>query len=66
MTEITLNGRPLQTAATNLASLAAELSPAPQTLLLELNEEAVPPSQWDHTPLKTGDTVEVLRVSAGG
>jgi len=46
--------------------LADELSPAPQTLLIEHNNIALHRSQWAEVTLQANDRVEVLRVSAGG
>lgn len=66
MISIKLNGRPHSTSATTLAELAAELSPAPQTLLFEWNREAVSMAQWESARLAESDAVEVLRISAGG
>jgi thiamine biosynthesis protein ThiS len=56
----------METSAATLAELAAELSPAPQTLLIEHNAQALLRSQWETTPIQEGDVLEILRVSAGG
>lgn len=66
MMEVILNGTPHKTPALTVADLARELSPAPQCLLFELNEVALCPSDWENCPLKPGDKLEVLKVSAGG
>jgi thiamine biosynthesis protein ThiS len=64
--EILLNGRSHQTGATTIAELAGELSPAPQTLLIEHNHIALHRSEWQTVNLQPNDRVEVLQVSAGG
>jgi len=63
---ILLNGKPHQTNAGTIVDLADELSPAPQTLLIEHNQIALHRSQWAEVTLQANDRVEVLRVSAGG
>ncbi len=54
------------TPAGTVAALAAELDPAPQTLLIEHNGEALLRNEWDARPLADGDRLEVLKVAAGG
>ncbi len=64
--DILLNGKPHQTTAGTIAELANEISPAPQTLLMEHNQIALHRSQWTEAVLQSNDRVEVLQVSAGG
>ena len=64
--EISVNGRPHRTEAKTIADLAKELSPAPQTLLIEHNQIALHRSQWNDVKLQASDRLEILRVSAGG
>lgn len=64
--QIFLNGKPHPTTAKTITELAKELSPAPQTLLIEHNQIALHRSQWPETSLKENDRLEVLQVSAGG
>jgi len=63
---IRLNGTERQTQAGTVASLLEELGMPRQTVLVELNGEALGRDQWAGAPLREGDEVEVLRVSAGG
>lgn len=63
---ITLNGDSYTTAATSIQALAIELTPAPETLLIEHNSLALHRSEWPGTPLQEGDRIELLRVAAGG
>jgi thiamine biosynthesis protein ThiS len=63
---IRLNGTERETAAGTIASLLDELGLPRQTVLVELNGEALGREQWEGAPLRDGDAVEVLRVAAGG
>ena len=63
---IVLNGDTLDTASATVQALAAELTPAPETLLIEHNGIALHRSDWSLTALQEGDRIEVLRVAAGG
>ena len=63
---IRLNGTERQTEAGTIASLLEELGLPRQTVLVELNGEALGREQWEAAPLRDGDAVEVLRVAAGG
>ncbi len=38
----------------------------PRSVVVELNGEAVPPSEFAERQLKTGDTMEIVNVVAGG
>ena len=42
------------------------LSLPPQCVVVELNGDAVAPSEFDGKPLKDGDHLEIVRVVAGG
>lgn len=63
---ILVNGKPHETAAQEVESLARELTPAPETLLIEHNGVALYRSAWPETLLQEGDRIEILRVAAGG
>lgn len=63
---ITLNGEAYQTTATHIEALARELTPAPETLLIEHNGSALFRSAWPETLLNESDRIEILRVAAGG
>ena len=64
--KIRLNGAGRETAAGTVAALLEELELPRQTVLVELNGEAMPRAEWSGAGLKDGDVVEVLRVAAGG
>jgi sulfur carrier protein len=54
-------------AATLGALLAArELAPETRGVAVALNGRVVPRSDWATTPLRNGDTVEIVRAMQGG
>ena len=63
---IRLNGTERETEAGTISSLLEELGLPRQTVLVELNGEALRREEWGAAPLRDGDAVEVLRVAAGG
>lgn len=63
---ILLNGDSYETNCATALALATELTPAPETLLIEHNGVALHRSEWNATVLTEGDRIEVLRVAAGG
>jgi sulfur carrier protein len=64
---IRLNGNPRPIAeGTALPALLANLGFAGQPVLVELNGEAVLPSEYPATQLKAGDVIELVRIVAGG
>ena len=65
MMTVTLNGTPTETSATTVAELVTELSFVRGTVLVELNGTALRPDEWSRE-LATGDSVELLRIVAGG
>lgn len=38
----------------------------PRSVVVELNGEAVPPSEFERRALRAGDRIEIVRVVAGG
>ncbi len=63
---IRLNGSERETGAETIAGLLEELQLPRQTVLVERNGEALRREQWEGEMLREGDSVEVLRVAAGG
>ncbi len=63
---IRLNGSERETGAETIAGLLDELQLPRQTVLVERNGEALRREQWEGEMLREGDSVEVLRVAAGG
>lgn len=52
--------------APNVADLVASLGLHPNMALVELNGRALFRHEWGETPLQEGDSLEVIRVVAGG
>jgi sulfur carrier protein len=64
---VSLNGEPADArGAANIAQLIDRYEIAPQTVLVEHNGLALHRREWDSRPLTDGDTIEVVRVVAGG
>ncbi len=63
---IRLNGADHETEAGTIAKLLGDLGLPCQTVLVEHNGVAPRREEWDQTPLREGDALEVLRVAAGG
>ncbi len=66
--KISLNGEEHQLADTSstVPELIAELKLPPETLLIEHNGLALHRSEWNGRELSDGDTVELVRLTAGG
>ena len=50
----------------DIAELVRELQLTPATVLIEHNGTALRRDEWAHSRLKNNDTIEVLRIVAGG
>jgi sulfur carrier protein len=68
MMTIRLNGETEQLSVGTIAELVAEKSdmPAGRGLAVALNGTLVRRADWASTPLKAGDTVEIVRAMQGG
>ena len=66
MKRIHVNGTARESAAEDVAGLAAELALVKGTVLIEHNGTALRPEEWSATPLGEGDRIECLRIVAGG
>jgi thiamine biosynthesis protein ThiS len=64
--KIRLNGAGRETSAETIAKFLEELRLPRQTILVECNGQPVSRDQWQAAPLRDGDSLEILRVSAGG
>ncbi|MGC3991532.1 MAG: sulfur carrier protein ThiS [Chthoniobacteraceae bacterium] len=64
--KIQLNGAAHDTAAKNIAELIAELGLPGKAILVEHNLRALHPREWAETPLSDGNSIEILKVVAGG
>jgi len=63
---ITVNGQSREAAAHDIAALVAELGLAKGAVLIEHNGTALRPAEWAERTLNDGDTIEMLRLAAGG
>jgi thiamine biosynthesis protein ThiS len=64
---VILNGESRYVAGlTTIAALVRELNLVPATLLIEHNGLALHREEWNSRPLREGDTIEFIRVVAGG
>jgi len=67
MIEITANGETFSLKpATSLQDFLAERGQAPERVVVERNGEALPPSEARSATLADGDTLEIVRIVAGG
>jgi thiamine biosynthesis protein ThiS len=64
--KIRLNGAEKETASGTVAHLLSELDLPRQTVLVEYNGLALRREEWDAAPLREGDSIELLQISAGG
>ncbi|MFV0414961.1 MAG: sulfur carrier protein ThiS [Chthoniobacterales bacterium] len=51
---------------TDIPELLKKLSLPPETVLIEHNQTALLRSEWTEVKLQDGDSIEILRVAAGG
>lgn len=65
---IRVNGRTEPLRAPTLAALLAakDVDPAARGIAVALNGAVVPRGEWAATPLRVGDTVEIVRALRGG
>jgi thiamine biosynthesis protein ThiS len=65
--QVRVNGeeRPVAEGLT-VAGLLAQLEIDTRGVAVERNAEVVPSAAWDSTPLREGDTLEVVRFVGGG
>ncbi len=65
---IQLNGNAFEIDAETMtvAQLVAQLSPNGPPLLIERNGKAVLVSEFENEPVEDGDTIEAIRMVAGG
>ena len=61
------NGRPLEVRLpSTLEQFLVAQGQLPRSVVVELNGEAVAPSEFASKPLKAGDRLEIVRIVAGG
>ncbi|WP_173932584.1 sulfur carrier protein ThiS [Chelativorans sp. Marseille-P2723] len=64
--KLIVNGRPLETVATDLAGLLGELGYEGNWYATALNSEFVPREERKRTELREGDRIEILTPRQGG
>jgi sulfur carrier protein len=64
--QVTVNGESQSINADNVAKLVNSLDLPPETVLIERNGVALLRSEWSQTPVADGDSIEILKVAAGG
>ena len=64
---LTINGDDREfSSIPTLAALLQQLEMKPDRVAVELNRELVPRGQWDATPLRDGDKLEIVHFVGGG
>ncbi|APG27890.1 thiamine biosynthesis protein ThiS [Syntrophotalea acetylenivorans] len=66
MITLTVNGRPQSCSAANIHELLQELQLACSQVAVELNRNIVPRDNFEQTPLRDGDELEIVRFVGGG
>ncbi|WDP90527.1 MAG: sulfur carrier protein ThiS [Desulfobacter sp.] len=64
--KITLNGSVVETDQTDLLALVHERGVDPSSLVIEHNLSVIKQDNWPLTPLREGDTIELLNFVGGG
>ncbi len=64
--QLTINGETKQTDAGTVRELLVSLELHKQAVAVEVNREVVPKKLHESTPLKDGDTVELVTLVGGG
>jgi sulfur carrier protein len=64
---VTANGQEVALPAPcNLEAFLTSQGLPPRTVVVELNGEAIPPSEFVSTTIHPGDRIEMVRIVAGG
>jgi sulfur carrier protein len=63
---ITVNGKPVEAAATDLSALLLELGIRGERMAVERNLELVPRRLWPQTRIEAGDRIEIVHLVGGG
>lgn len=63
---ITVNNKPVETQAQNLAELAAELSLPLKGVAMAVSNHMIPRPSWESTPLEEGANVTIIQAACGG
>ena len=63
---LTVNGERQEVAATTVKDVLGELDYEGDFLVVAVNHDVVKRTQWDDTPLRDGDRVEIVSPRQGG
>ena len=63
---VTVNGEQREIASASVDALLGELEYEGTHFAIALNFDVLPRSQWAHTPLKSGDEIEIITPRQGG
>lgn len=61
-----VNNKPMTTQATNLSSLAAELTLPEKGVAVAVEGRMVPRTHWEQTPLSEGNHIVIIKAACGG
>jgi thiamine biosynthesis protein ThiS len=64
--KLMINGGEREVAAGSLPELVSELQLPPASILIEHNGAALRRDEWAAAELHAGDTIEIVRIVAGG
>ena len=65
--QLIANGKPVESnLPCSIESFLIEQKLLPRSVVVELNGEAVAPSEFSHRQLQAGDRLEIVRIVAGG
>lgn len=64
--QIVLNGADHHTQAQTLAELVVELGLAGKRIAIEMDQQLIPKSRHEHTPLTDGVRLEIVHAVGGG
>lgn len=64
--QLTINGKPHQVDAQTVRDLLKAMGLDKQAVAVEVNRQVVPKRLHDQTPLKDGDTIELVTLVGGG
>ena len=66
MKTVKINGAERGLNAATVAGMVDEMELPGPLVLVEHNGQALRKSEWQDTPLRDGDRIEILRIAAGG
>lgn len=65
--QLTINGTSKEFSNTNtIADVVAQMIKEPKNIIAEINGVIVPANDWSTTPVKNGDTLELVTFVGGG